>query len=50
MFLEITIMELFNSDSLFDTGFFKGSDDGDLVKKTNSPNYNRSVSMSSDYR
>lgn len=50
LFLEITIMELFNSDSLFDAGFFQASDDAALAMNNNNPNFNRSVAMSTDYR
>jgi hypothetical protein len=50
MFLEITIMEMISSDSVFDAGFFKASDDADLAMNSNNPNYKRSVAMSPDYR
>lgn len=50
LFLEITIMEMFNSDSLFDVGFFEASEDTDLAMNNNNPNFNRSVAMSTDYR
>lgn len=50
MYLEITIMEMISSDSIFDLGFFEGSDDADLAMNSNNPNYKRSVAMSPDYR
>ena len=56
MYLEITIMEMISSDSIFDLGFFEGShiyilsDDADLAMNSNNPNFKRSVAMSPDYR
>jgi hypothetical protein len=43
-------MEMISSDSIFDLGFFEGSDDADLAIDSNNPNYQRSVAMSPDYR
>jgi hypothetical protein len=51
MYLEITIMEMISSDSIFDLAFFEASDDGlDQALTSTNPNYRRSVAMSPDYR
>ena len=51
MFIEVAIMELFNTDSIFDNGFFDGSHDGQIGKNsTVNKNYKKQVFVSSDFR
>jgi hypothetical protein len=50
LFIEVSIMELFSSYSIFDNSLFDGSHEGEAGKVYNDPNYVKEVVISSDFR